>query len=79
MDKIPFDENSVVGRLLHSLGPFGFVAVDPSRVNLDDLIAPHIPGKVVRVHGDPATCIAVYASEDAPTLGCVAGWISDGD
>lgn len=71
------DEQSVLRRLIRSLGPFGFVAVDPSRVNLDDMMAPACDGRIVRVIGDPSTCIAVFAPADALTLGCVAGWISD--
>lgn len=77
---IDMSEESVIGRLLRSLGPFGFVAVDPSRINLDDLISTgRGEGSIVRCYGNPADCIAVYASGQAETLGCVAGWISDGD
>ena len=77
MNSVPFDDESVLGKLLRSLGPFGFVAVDDSRVNIDDLLSPCVPGKIVRVRGNPADCIAVYSSADAETLGCIAGWISD--
>jgi hypothetical protein len=78
--KIDISEDSVIGKLLQSLGPFGFVAVDAERVNLDDLInSGGVAGSVVRCRGNPRDCIAVYASEQAETLGCVAGWISDSD
>lgn len=68
---------TVLGKLIRSMGPFGFVAVDQERVNIDDLCEPSQPGKIVRVFGDPATAIVFFAPPDAETLGCVAGWISD--
>lgn len=75
---VPFDEGSVLNRLLRSLGPFGFVAVDADRVNLDDLCAGPCEGRIVRVIGDPRECIQVFAAGSDETLGCVAGWISEG-
>ena len=77
MTEVPFDDDSVLGKLLRSVGPFGFIAVDQSCVNMNDLCAPDRPGKIVRCYGNPAECIQVFASQDAETLGCVAGWISD--
>ncbi len=77
MTEVPFDENSILGKMIRSIGPFGFVAADTNRVNLDDLLAECRPGRVVRVNGDPSKCIAMFAPKDAETLGCVAGWISD--
>ena len=74
---VPFDEGSVLNRLLRSLGPFGFVAVDPDRVNLDDLCAGPCEGRIVRVIGDPRECLHVFAAGSDETLGCVAGWISE--
>jgi hypothetical protein len=80
VSQIDIGDDSVIGKLLRSLGPFGFVAVDADRVNLDDLInSGGAAGSIVRCIGNPSDCIAVYASEQADTLGCVAGWISDGD
>ena len=77
MHDVPIDESSVIGRLLRSLGPFGFIAIDQASVNLGDLLTPSMPGRIVRVTGNPSECIAVFASEQAETLGCIAGWISD--
>lgn len=74
---VPFDEGSVLNRLLRSLGPFGFFAVDADRVNLADLCAGPCEGRIVRVRGNPADCIAVFADGSDKTLGCVAGWISE--
>jgi hypothetical protein len=74
---VSFDEGSVLSRLLRSLGPFGFVAVDPERVNLEDLCAGPGEGRIVRVLGDPRECIQVFAAGSDETLGCVAGWISE--
>ena len=69
--------DSVLGKLIRSMGPFGFVAVDQARVNIDDMCAPSQAGKIVRVYGDPSTAIVFFAPPDSETLGCVAGWISD--
>ena len=74
---VPFDEGSLLNRLLRSLGTFGFVAVDIDRVNLDDLSAGPCEGRIVRVRGNPADCITVFAAGSDETLGCVAGWISE--
>ena len=74
---VPFDEGSLLNKLLRSLGPFGFVAVDPARVNLDDLCGGPGEGRIVRVIGDPRECIQVFAAGSDETLGCFAGWISD--
>lgn len=80
MTEVPFDDKSVLGRLVRSLGPFGFIAVDTGRVNLDDLISSaRRPGGIVRCDGRPDDCITFFVSQDAATLGCVAGWISDED
>ena len=76
INTVDFDEHSVLGKLLRSLGPFGFIAIDESRVNIHDL-ASYKPGAIVRVQGNPDDCIRVFAMPDAITLGCVAGWISD--
>ena len=74
---VPFDEGSLLNRLLRSLGPFRFVAVDTDRVNLEDLCAGLCEGRIVRVRGNPADCITVFAAGSDETLGCVAGWISE--
>lgn len=67
-----------IDRLVRSLGPFGFVAVDIERVDMLDLIdAGNIEGLIVRVRGNPHDAIAYFPAPDAPTLGCVAGWISE--
>ena len=63
---------------LMAMGPFGFVAVDEDRVNLDDLIhALSRPGSIVRCYGDPRECIQVYSDDSSAILGCVAGWMSE--
>ena len=63
---------------LYAMSPFGFFAVNVNTVNLDDLLD-SCPGKVVRVFGRPGDEIRFFPAEDSGTLGCVAGWISDGD
>jgi len=75
--EVPYDEGSVLNRLFRSLGPFGFVAVDVNRVNLDDICAEPREGRIIRVDGDPSKCIQFFVSSDENTLGCLAGWISD--
>lgn len=63
---------------LMAMGPFGFVAVDQWRVNLQDLIlALEKPGAIVRCEGDPRECIQVYSDDTSAVLGCVAGWVSE--
>lgn len=78
MQELKYDDESVLGKIVRSLGPFGFIAVDESRVNLNDLLAPSDAGRIVRVMGDPNTCIRIIPSENPETLGCLAGWISEG-
>jgi hypothetical protein len=34
--------------------------VDAYRVNLDDLMTPHRPGRIVRCDGNPNECVKVY-------------------
>ena len=78
IEAIPWGPDSVGARLVRSLGPFGFVAVDTDRVNLDDLVRGYgREGAIVRCYGDPRSCIAVFCAPESETLGCVAGWISE--
>lgn len=75
--EIEFDEESIIGRTIAALGPFGFIAINQCMVNLDDLLSGPRPGKIVRCYADPAKCIMLVPSEDSSLLGCAAGWISD--
>ena len=77
METVEFDDTSVMGRLIRSLGPFGFVAIDEDRVNIEDICAPECTGKIVRVRGDPMECITVFCAPDPMAAGCLAGWISE--
>ena len=54
----------------------GFWAVDPSKVNLEDMLRSSRPGSIVRVDGDPNKAIAYFCNDDS-IVGCVAGWISE--
>jgi hypothetical protein len=53
-----------------------FVAVDTRYVNIDDLLAAHHPGSIVRCDGNPNDAIKVQHFDNGP-LGVVAGWISE--
>ena len=75
MNDVKFME-TVDGKLLRSLGPFGFIAVDPVYVDLDDMCNMR-PGAIVRVRGNPYDAIRVYALPESDTLGCIASWISE--
>jgi hypothetical protein len=55
-----------------------FIAVDHDLVNLDDLLRAVRPGAVVRCAANPNDCIKVVVMDEAP-VGCVAGWISEGE
>lgn len=52
----------------------GFWAIDPNRVNLDDLCRPN--PSIVRVEGDPRTAI-VYFFENGVEADAIAGWVSE--
>jgi cephalosporin hydroxylase len=54
------------------------IFVDCMRVNIDDLIHANPGNRIVRVKGDPRSAVHVTSVEH-PSLGCVAGWISEGD
>ena len=77
VEGVQYSEGSVFNRLIRSLGPFGFVAVDPDRVNMDDLLSEPREGLIVRTKGDPRECIHVFVTGQDESLGCLAGWISD--
>jgi hypothetical protein len=62
-------------RLLEMRG--AFIAFREGSVNIDDLLSME-PGSLVRCKENPRDCLAVYVT-DEPTLGCVAGWISEDD
>jgi len=49
--------------------------VDTSRINIHDFLDSR-PGQIIRCDGPPKDCVT-YIPGDEPTLGCVAGWISD--
>ena len=61
-------------RMVKALGPFGFIAVDVTRVHVEDLFD---GGTIVRVDGNPHECIMMVTPQDANLLGCIGGWISD--
>lgn len=60
---------------LDAMSCAGFLAIDESLVNWDDLLDAW-PGKIVRVIGDPRKAIVHMAAENN-AIGCVAGWISE--
>ncbi len=74
---IKLDDSTVLGRLIRLVGPFGFIAIDQNRVNIEDLVASELPGAIVRCDGNPNDCINVVIPGAIETLGCVGGWISD--
>lgn len=73
-----FGEDSMLGKLLKAAGPFGFIAIDESAVNMGDLLGgAGRHGAIVRCTKNPNECISVFSVGDDSLLGCVASWISE--